>query len=72
MKGFDQGTMDITVTRFPDQGFRAFSELSGKGFGLCPGRLYNPGCHGIVFQDRGYVLRVFQQPDSQVAVVVTI
>jgi hypothetical protein len=71
-QGLDQGTVDITVTGLPDQGFRSLAELPGQGFGLGAGRLDNLGSHGIAFQRRGNVLGIFQQADGQVAVVVLV
>ena len=71
-KGLDQGAVDITVTGFSDQGFRTFSKLPGQVPGLRARDFHDAGCHRVALQGRGNVLRVFQQPDCQVSVVVSV
>ena len=71
-KGLDQGAVDIAMPGLSDQGFRAFSQLPGQGLGLCAGSGDDAQCHRVTFQGRRNVLRIFQQPDRQVAVVVSV
>ena len=69
-QSLDQCSVDISVTGLAYKGFRAFSQLPGQGLGLDACCLDDLRRLRVSFQSRNDVMRVLEQADSQVAVVI--